>query len=78
MRKSRFTESQIVGILKEGEAGIPIAASALGPSHLPRRRTGTGGVVCPARGRRHAGRGTDRGAPAGGRGPSPLGLLEVP
>jgi hypothetical protein len=54
MRKSRFTESQIVGILKQGEAGVPIAealaggvlsASALpaGPGRRCRHRVERGG-----------------------------------
>jgi len=37
MRKSRFTESQIVGILNEGEAGGPIAEITAGSTTVERR-----------------------------------------
>ena len=32
MKKSKFSESQIIGVLKEAEAGIPV------PATLPRSR----------------------------------------
>ena len=45
MQKSRFTESQIVAILKEGDAGLAVA-------ELVRTHTisaATGFYLCPAR-----------------------------
>jgi len=42
MRKSRFTESQIVEILKQGEAGVPIARSGASATSA-RRPTFSGG-----------------------------------
>jgi transposase-like protein len=33
MRKSKFTESQIVGILSEGEAGLPVAEMSICRKH---------------------------------------------
>jgi len=41
MRKSRFTESQIVGILKQGEeAGVPIA-EILSQPNISKATSGT-------------------------------------
>jgi hypothetical protein len=38
MKKSRFSESQVVGILKEGEAGVPVRKLG-GPLDVSRVRT---------------------------------------
>lgn len=46
MRKSRFTESQVVAIPKQGEASVPIAEILR--QHNPRRRTSDGGRGMPA------------------------------
>ncbi len=36
MRKSKFTESQIVAILAEGDAGLPVAEVRSGSANLNR------------------------------------------
>jgi hypothetical protein len=46
MRKSRFTESQIVAILKQGEAGVPIA-EILRQHNISKRRTFSGDLSTP-------------------------------
>ena len=48
MRKSRFTESQIVDILKQGEAGVPIA-EILRQHKSARQHTFSGARSTPGR-----------------------------
>jgi len=79
MRPSRTcsAENCDAGRASPGDRDPDDRASALGPSHLPRRRTGAGGPVCPTGGRDGAGRGGDRCAPRPGRGPRALGVPQV-
>jgi hypothetical protein len=49
MRKSRFTESQIVDILKKGAAGGPIAEILRQHTTSARRRTFSGARSTPGR-----------------------------
>ena len=65
MRKSKFSESQIVGILKDAESGVPVAdllrkhgvskADVLQVAEQVRRRVGVGReAAARARGRERA------------------------
>ncbi len=51
MRKSRFTEAQIIGMLKEQEAGMPVAEMCrrhgLSPATFYKLKSKYGGVISP-------------------------------
>ena len=47
MRKSKFSESQIVGILKDAESGVPVA-DLLRKCGVSRRRSSSGEVSTAA------------------------------
>ena len=51
MRKSRFTEEQIIGMIKEQEAGLPTAEvcrkHGLSPATFYKLKAKYGGLRCP-------------------------------